>query len=171
MSNYRIYVDGSAIGNINVTADTPAGWGLVVVEVDENDLKSGVALHSQGREVEQHYGKVITDANHPKYIGAEVGSNNTGELSAIYWALTIIQDNNDTNDVFTIYGDSMYAGKMASREWRPKENVDLVRKVADLWDSLSRAGHNFSWLHVKAHSGHKWNDLADRLASTAASGE
>lgn len=171
MGNYRIYVDGSAIGNINVTADTPAGWGLVVVSIGDEDLHSSEPLHSKGRMVEEHYGKVVTKADHPKFIGAEVGSNNTGELSAMYWALSIIQDNNDTNDVFTIYGDSMYAGKMASREWRAKENVSLVRKVAELWDTLEREGHNFSWLHVKAHSGHKWNDRADHLASIAANGE
>ena len=29
--NYRLYVDGSAIGNVNVDANTPAGWGVVCV--------------------------------------------------------------------------------------------------------------------------------------------
>ena len=50
---------------------------------------------------------MITDPRHPLWIGAEVGSNNTAELSAMYHALDYISTMS-LEDV-TIYTDSMYA--------------------------------------------------------------
>ena len=74
MENYRLYVDGSAIGNVNVTANTPAGWGVVCVKMDVGDNS-----HSGGTVQNELSGLVITDPDSSNFIGAEVGSNNTAE--------------------------------------------------------------------------------------------
>ena len=69
-----LYVDGSCDGNQNVDATTPAGWGVVVVEGD-----SGLGRGS-GEILTELSGPVSTSPSE-EFIGAEVGSNNTAELS------------------------------------------------------------------------------------------
>ena len=73
---FHIYVDGSCLGNQNVDSETPAGWGVVVI-TGSNDLGRG-----NGEIFHEFNGKVITDQSDSKFIGAEVGSNNTAELTA-----------------------------------------------------------------------------------------
>ena len=63
------YTDGSCMDNQNNSRATTAGWGFV-------------ASFSQHRPHEypivEMWGKVITDPNSNKWIGADIGSNNTG---------------------------------------------------------------------------------------------
>ena len=167
--NYRIYVDGSAIGNQNVDANTPAGWGMTCVKMDVGDNS-----HSSGEVQNELSGIVITDPDSSQFIGAEVGSNNTAEVTALYKALEHIEYGHQTNNPetsYTIYGDSMYAGKMAMGEWKPKENKELIKNLMNKGKSLKMQGINFTWNHVKAHSGHLWNERVDHLAIKAASNE
>ena len=78
---YSIYVDGSCLENMNVNKDTLAGWGMVVVKGDSR-LGKG-----KGEIIFETSGLVVTNSDSNEYFGAEVGSNNTGELSAIAHAL------------------------------------------------------------------------------------
>ena len=78
---FHIYVDGSCLGNQNVDSETPAGWGVVVI-TGSNDLGRG-----NGEIFHEFNGEVITDSDDSKFIGAEVGSNNTAELTAFAEAL------------------------------------------------------------------------------------
>jgi len=71
-----LYTDGSCPGNQNVqTQRNPAGWGVCVVRPGGSEPLAEL------------YGPVVIDQSDPGYLGAEVGSNNTGELSAICEAL------------------------------------------------------------------------------------
>ena len=160
-AKYDLYVDGSAIGNINVDANTPTGWSMVCVNKNNESM------------VNEIYGRVATDPNLENYIGAEVGSNNTAEITALYEALLFIEQGHHLSidaESYTIYGDSMYAGKMAMGEWNPKQNKKLVKNLVKKWNSLKRLGISFSWEHIKAHSGHLWNERADYLARETAKG-
>jgi ribonuclease HI len=76
-----LYVDGSCDGNQNVDASTLAGWGVVVVHGD-----SGLGRGS-GEILTELSGPVSTSAKDEEFIGAEVGSNNTAELSGLFAAL------------------------------------------------------------------------------------
>ena len=114
---YTIYTDGSAFGmndGDGATEDTPAGWGFVVIQGPTG------LNHDGGEEYHSAYGRVITNGGHPLYIGAEIGSNNTGELSAIYHALEWIKSSDATS--VTIYSDSNYALNMVFGNWRPSTN-------------------------------------------------
>ena len=51
---FHIYVDGSCLGNQNVSLDTPAGWGVVVI-TGSNDLGRG-----NGEILHEFSGKVVT---------------------------------------------------------------------------------------------------------------
>lgn len=168
---YTIYTDGSAFGmndGEGATKDTPAGWGLVAV-------KGPTGLnHDEGTVVEEQSGRVITDSNHPLWIGAEIGSNNTGELSAIYYALEWALHHADApaseyggNGIVTIYSDSNYALNMVFGNWKPSTNKKLIQEIRSFADHVSRT-ITVKHAHIRAHSGFKWNEVADRLADRGA---
>ena len=158
---YTIYTDGSAFGmndGNGATKDTPAGWGFVVVEGPTGQN------HDEGTVVAEQSGRVITDSNHPLWIGADIGSNNTGELSAIYYALEWAKENATK---VTIYSDSNYALNMTFGNWRPSTNkrmIQVIRVVAAQVANVVTIEHS----HIRAHSGFKWNEVADRLADKGA---
>ena len=151
-----IYIDGSCIENRNVTADTAAGWGFVVVIGDRGVGRgTGDLMHESS-------GPVITNPNSNEWLGAEVGSNNTGELSAMVHALRWILVNCPKGEV-TIRADSMYALRITDGAWSAKANKKLAYLSQELWKEVAQVVdlHN---AHVKAHSGHRWNERADHLA-------
>ena len=160
---FSLYVDGSCIGNQHVDADTPAGWGLVIVEKD-----TGLGKRS-GEFVEEFRGKVITNRDDEKFIGAEIGSNNTAELSAFLHALRWILTR-DGDEPCEICTDSKYAGHIADGSWRAKTNKDIASRVQSLWKDVSIL-RPLSWRHVRAHQGHKWNERADHLAKRVVNDE
>ena len=157
---FHIYVDGSCLGNQNVDSDTPAGWGVVVI-TGSNDLGRG-----NGEILHEFNGKVVTDSSDSKFIGAEVGSNNTAELTAFAEALRWVLSEGGESDII-IKTDSQYAGNHATGAWKAKANRELVAHVQALWNEVTQI-RELSWEHVKAHSGHRWNERADHLAIRAA---
>ena len=160
---WTLYVDGSCLGNQNVDAETPASWGLVVVVGDSGLGKGSGELHHE------EAGPVITSPDGEGFIGAEVGSNNTAELSGFAAALRwLLVEGGD--DEAIIRADSTYAGNLASGRWKAKANRELVAHVQALWTEVSEI-RPLSWSHVKAHRGHRWNERADHLASRHANGE
>ena len=160
---WTIYVDGSCLGNQNVDADTPAAWAVVVVTGD-----TGLGRGS-GELVEEFAGHVVTNAEEENFIGAEVGSNNTAELTAIAEALRWLLTEGG-GDSAVIRADSQYAGNLASGAWKAKANRALVAHVQELWVTVS-ALRPLSWEHVRAHRGHRWNERADHLALRKAQSE
>ncbi|MEC7704122.1 MAG: RNase H family protein [Candidatus Thermoplasmatota archaeon] len=158
-----LYFDGSCQDNRNVTKDTLAGWGVVIVKGD-----SGLG-RGDGEIIEEMSGRVLTDSSQDGYLGAEVGSNNTGELSAMAHALRwlLIEDSTDR---VTIRGDSQYALNIAVGEWRAKANRELAARVQALWNEVTSL-REVEAEHVRAHRGHRWNERADHLAWRACIGE
>ena len=158
-----LYFDGSCQENRNVTADTPAGWGVVVVRGD-----SGLGK-GDGEVIEELSGPVIVSPDDEGFLGAEVGSNNTGELSAMAHALRWLLMEGSTN-IVTIRGDSQYALKIATGEWRAKANRELAARVQALWNEVTSL-RTVEAEHIRAHRGHRWNERADHLAWRASIGE
>ena len=158
-----LYFDGSCQDNRNVTKDTLAGWGVVIVKGD-----SGLG-RGDGEIIEEMSGRVLTDSSQDGYLGAEVGSNNTGELSAMAHALRwlLIEDSTDR---VTIRGDSQYALNIAVGEWRAKANRELAARVQALWNEVTSL-REVEAEHVRAHRGHRWNERADHLAFRAMQGD
>ena len=110
----HIYVDGSCLENQNVDEETPAGWELLCYRLSGLGRGNGEIFH-------EFNGRVITDPDKSKFIGAEVGSNNTAELTAfaeaLRWALS---EGGDSEIV--IKTDSQYAGNQATGNWKAKAN-------------------------------------------------
>ena len=158
-----LYFDGSCQENRNVTAETSAGWGVVIVRGDFGASKGG------GEIIEELSGSVITSSEDEGFLGAEIGSNNTGELSAMAHALRWLLIEGST-DAVTIRGDSQYALKIATGEWRAKANRELAARVQALWDEVTSL-RSVVAEHIRAHRGHRWNERADHLAWRACIGE
>ena len=162
-SAWTIYVDGSCPANRDVDATTPASWAFVVVE---GDLSHG---RGAGEVVHEEAGPVLTDPKAPGFLGAEVGSNNTAELSAFAQALRwLLMQTSD--EPALIRADSIYAGNLADGSWKPKANRALVARVQALWKEVKEQ-RELAWDHVRAHRGHRWNERADHLAGRHALGE
>lgn len=87
---------------------------------------------------------------------AEYTTNNKMELRAVTEVLSRFTD----ISVFDIHTDSMYVINCGSGKWRRKKNTDQ-------WASFesARKGRKINWIKVKAHSGDKYNDIADYLAN------
>ena len=138
-----VYTDGSGSrGRCSKT--TPAGWGWCYQE-EEQWVEA--------------FGPVVTDPDSLHFRGAQVGSNNTGELTAILEALTMAIDKN-WQDV-TIRSDSQWSINVITGKWKARSHKTLVNYIK----SIIRAGSikvRLSW--IKAHAGHEGNERADRLA-------
>ena len=125
----HIYVDGSCIGNQNVDSETPAGWGVVII-TGSNDLGRG-----NGEILHEFNGRVVTNHDDSSFIGAEVGSNNTAELTAFAEALRWVLTEGDSSKII-IKTDSQYAGNQATGAWKAKANKILVAHVQSLWNDV-----------------------------------
>lgn len=159
-----VFTDGACAGNQNVAVtNNPAGWGACVVEGCSGEPPVG------GVAVAELYGPVDLDATSPHYLGAEVKSNNTGELSAVCEALRWLIEHEPSSRPAWICYDSKYAMNQATGTHKAHTNVALARRSHQLL-AEARKKRKVDFLHVKGHSGHEWNDVADSLANRGATG-
>ena len=137
-----IYVDGSC--RANGTPDAPGGFGVVAIDDD----------------------KVFT------YAHQEVGTtNNRQEMKAILYALLNFGEKEFAPTVYTdsIYAYTTFTNWMyiwAMRGWKKgdnktPENLDLIQAYYE----YEREGYHINLKKIKGHSGDKWNDMADALAT------
>lgn len=90
------------------------------------------------------------------------GTSQQAELLAIYIALRMLEDRQELHvEVIT---DSQYAcGILGESEWKPKKNLDIIRKTTRLIQQLGR--FDINW--VRGHSETEENRRADKLAAFA----
>ncbi len=141
-----IYTDGAARGNPG-----KAGWGVAV-------LKDGKELFEAGGR-------------------SEHATNNQMELTAAIEALKYLK-NHKINEA-VIFADSKYV-ILGITEWifgwqknnwrnaakKPVVNRELWEELYDLAKDL-----NLKWEYVEGHSGDKWNDRVDLIATSFADNE
>ena len=137
MKNVEIYTDGACSGNPG-----KGGWGAVLV-----------------------YGN-----NEKEISGSDADTtNNRMELTAVIEALSILKEPCN----ITLTTDSKYVCDAINKEWvyswrnnnwkkadkKPALNVDLWEKLLKLLEI-----HNVSFIWVKGHNGHPYNERCDALA-------
>lgn len=139
MPKVEIYTDGACAGNPG-----PGGWGAV--------------LFSNGERTEISGGLAQT-------------TNNRMELLAAIKAL----DHLKVRCTVSLFTDSQYVQNgithwihgWKKKNWRRGQNAGV--KNRDLWQELDRLNqfHDVTWIHVRAHTGNKWNEYVDKLAKSA----
>ena len=139
-----IFTDGSGSRG-RCTKHTPAGWGWC-------------SQNNDGEWIEA-FGPVITDPDHMHFRGAQVGSNNTGELTAILEAILYSHEFNWST--LTIRSDSLWSINVITGKWKARRHKILVNYVKALIKASPTRIH-LQW--IKAHVGHEGNERADRLA-------
>ena len=138
------YTDGSGSSG-RCHKHTAAGWGWCSLQ--------------EGEWVDA-YGPVVTDQDHNAYRGATVGSNNTGEVTAIVEAL--LHAHQRAFHTVHIHTDSQWAKNVITGKWRAQRNKQLVGTAKQL-TRIKPMKVVFHW--VKAHRGNEGNERADALAN------
>ena len=111
---WRIFTDGGCKNNSDVRRTIQrAGWGFVAIECRPSDLTNAGTIRAEA------CGPVVCNRSSDMFMGAEHGSNNTAELTAIGEALIWACDQVlPTPTQLSIYSDSEYAMNTASRAWK-----------------------------------------------------
>ena len=152
MSKITIYTDGSCLANGKEINE--GGFGVVVVDENENLLYT--------------YKKRNKNT-----------TNNREELRAILYAflnygVNTSQNGFSTSNIPVVYSDSAYCVNTfnswvfnwARNGWvksdgKTPENLDLIQAYYDWYQK----GYRIELRKIKGHSGHVWNELADKLAT------
>ena len=79
------------------------------------------------------------DRGDKRWDGAEVGTNNTAEITAVIRALAWAEGQAALTQVCIRY-DSEYACRMTLGEWRPKVNLKLIATAKARLESVRRRG-------------------------------
>ena len=136
-----MYSDGSCLGNPG-----HSGWGAVII------YPSGQI------------------AEHSGYLGH--GTNNSAEIYAFIEGVRRI----DPKTPVTVHLDSRYVLDSLSKgwvfnwkrnNWKTAKGHEVANK--EIWQKAIEIikGRNITYLWVKGHSGDQYNDMADKLATTA----
>lgn len=138
-----IYTDGAARGNPG-----PSGWGSVLIMKDEEIELGGRLDHS---------------------------TNNIMELTAPIEAMKYLSKNKISGEV-EIFSDSKYVisginewiHNWIKNGWRTANKKPVLNK--ELWQELHILNEEFKpkWHYVKGHSGDKYNDRVDEIATSFA---
>jgi len=146
----KLYSDGAARGN----PDGPGGYGTILTYLDTKGI-----LH----EKELTAGYVKT-------------TNNRMELMAVIVGLEALNRPCEVE----VYSDSKYVVDAFNQHWIDgwlkkgwKRGKNEPVKNVDLWKRLLKAKeqHQVTFVWVKGHAGHDYNERCDQLATSSADGE
>lgn len=134
----EIYTDGSAHPNPG-----PGGFGIVVVEND----------------------KIINVFSKQ----CDYTSNNREEMKAIIYTLEkygnyspiVYSDSSYSVNTFNLWMWNWKQNNWVKSDKKIPENLDLIK----LFDIIKSTGKKINLKYIKGHAGHKYNELADQLAT------
>jgi ribonuclease HI len=172
---WQQYTDGSWVDPEDEMDVPLAGWG--VAELTTSDASDAIPLQQITSNAHTHgmagkvtwacSGEVVTEGDEPDYLGAGGMTNNTGELSAMYYALRRAMQRPRGQGREVIWSDSLYAINMTTGKWMPRKqrNAAMVGLLRRTWRQLERRRPREATLrHVRSHVKVPGNELADHLA-------
>ena len=161
MEKIDIYTDGSSKGNPG-----PGGFGAIIIK--NNNQSQSASRETQVREIGGR---------------EEQTTNNRMEMQAAIESLKYLNNNLSVGSQVKLHTDSEYLLKGATiwiqgwvkNGWRTKNKKEVLNQ--DLWQLLLyeiekvKEKGNLTWEKVLGHSGHKFNERCDRIATSFAEGE
>ncbi|HEV2133216.1 MAG TPA: ribonuclease H [Terracidiphilus sp.] len=138
--SYRVFTDGSAIGNPG-----PGGWGAVMMAGTRHWEMSGGCARTTVAEMEL-VAAIEALRSLPPGVRVELHSDSQ----------------------YLIYGISVFLSKWKRDGWRNRRGSEIRHR--QLWTELTRlnAKHAVRWVWLKGHNGHRDQTRADALAYQAA---
>ena len=119
-------------------------------------------------------GPVQDKPEDPDYLEAPGHTNNTGELSAMVYALRRALTRRHTGGRTRIYTDSLYTKNMTTGRWMPKRkhrNSALISNLRRLWRrTQTQMPGEVDIVHVRSHVEIPGNEIADWLADCGSRG-
>ena len=97
-------------------------------------------------------------------------TNNIMELMAVYVALRSIRKEIDSLEIIS---DSEYTIGVLTKDWHPKKNVNLIKKIKQQLESTQKLVQTpIKFTHTRGHQKDnseytKWNNFVDSLAQNA----
>lgn len=156
-----IYTDGSCGAK-----DRCGGWAFVAVQRSKKFEPDAMPKHAMPDDKTVH-----------RSGGERDTTVNRMELMAIYRALTFVQSKNMKRSKIRIFSDSAYSigslndwhrthrtSRWKNSQGEPIANMKLIRTTLVLLHDLKQQ-HDIVFVKIKGHSGHHYNEEADRLAS------
>ena len=150
----ELFTDGSKKKEL-----THAGWGMWGVTLNTSTGEPTLIVEAKG--------PVPICTDDPDFIGAERGTNMTGELTGIYKALREIQDNIENGGKILLRFDCIPALMLACGLWKSKSNNALIRILNETWAAVMET-HEMICMHAKGHTDIYGNKRADALADEGA---
>ncbi len=141
MKKVEIYTDGACKGNPG-----PGGYGTILVYA--------------GKERELFGGEVQTTNNRMELMAVIAG------LEALREPCEIVLTSDSTYVIHAL--TKRWVDNWKRKNWMKGASVPVPN--ADLWKRLLAAAepHSISWIWVRGHDGHPYNERCDRLAVAAA---
>ena len=152
-----IYTDGSAAPPARPDASARLGWSAVCVG------RCGTGYHFLGALFHGIAGSGHVVQNDP------VGDSNTMELAGVLWALVWVVISCPSCSV-CIATDSLFSSNVAEALWSVGGHAQLACMCSSLL-LMARQITDVRFVHVNAHDGNPFNELADGLAKRAAGGD
>lgn len=131
-------------------------------DLPDNCIKIYTDGASSGNPGPSGIGILLIYGENKKEISKSIGmaTNNIAELTAIKMGLETLTR---VDLPVRIFSDSSYSIGLLTKDWKPKKNQDLVRKIKILMNRFN----DLAIIKVKGHSGIKENEVADFLATSA----
>jgi ribonuclease HI len=141
-----IYTDGAARGNPG-----KAGWGAVCMIGDKIFELGGRSDHATNNQME-----LTAAIEGLKYVKKHLSHGVDMEIFA--------------DSKYVILGATEWIFNWQKNNWRNAAKKPVLNR--ELWEELFELTEEFKpkWSYVKGHSGDKWNDRVDEIATTFADG-
>ena len=146
--NIHIYTDGAAKGNPG-----NAGWGAIILSGKDVFEIGGGVDHATNNQME-----LTAPIEALKYIKSK--------MSKAGFDIEIVSDSK-----YVILGITEWIFKWQKNNWRNAAKKPVMNR--ELWEELYELVKELKpkWTYVKGHNEDKWNERADEIATSFASGE
>ena len=140
-----IYTDGAARGNPG-----PAGWGVILINGKSVFEFGGASKHATNNQME---------------LTAPIEALKNLKKVKIKMPVEIFSDSK-----YVILGITEWIFNWQKKNWRNAAKKPVLNK--ELWEELYKLSQDFKikWTYVEGHSGDKYNDRVDEIATNFADG-